>query len=88
MWVWVAVAPFFLFHVASVLSVEHHGSVLAEAHGVWAQIFGFECVDESSVGYCRNFFAYTVPFVRVLAYSTGSVVGTRLFTASPKGESD
>jgi hypothetical protein len=85
-WVWVAIVPFFILHIVSTLAGGSADSVLAPAHDIWARIFGFDCIDERYVGQCGNFFEFTVPLVRTVAYSLGAVIGFQAFVPSPQGE--
>ena len=80
-WVWTLPTAFFAFHAFSVLSLAHGQSVLAETRGVWSQIFGFNCIDQIAVTHCRDFFEFTVAFIRSVAYSLGSLVG--IYFANP-----
>jgi hypothetical protein len=74
-WIWTLPTVWFAFHALSVLSLAHSQSVLVPTGGLWPQIFGFDCTDKAAVTYCRNFFEFTVAFVRSVAYSLGTVGG-------------
>lgn len=80
-WIWIVPTAWFAFHALSVVSLKQSQSVLAQTGGLWAQIFGFDCTDQAAVTYCRNFFEFTVAFVRSLAYSLGTLVG--IYFAKP-----
>jgi hypothetical protein len=84
-WVWVAGTSFFMLHVISTLSNGSQGSVLAAVPSMWARIFGFDCLNERYVGRCWNFFKFTVPLVRTVAYSLGAFIASRAFAAGPQG---
>jgi hypothetical protein len=72
LWVWLAVAPFFMFHVLSTLFHGSQISVLTKNEDLWSRIFGFDCLAEHYVGRCLDFFEFTVPMDRTAAYSLGA----------------
>jgi len=76
-WIWVLPTIWFGLRVLSpVPTVLIHGSHPNSA-GLWYEISGQDCVHRVSDSGCVNFFAYTVPFVRSLAYSLGALIGIR-----------
>ena len=84
-WVWAAIAPFFVFHALSTVFVGSQTSVLGAPRSLWAAIFGFDCLDARYAGQCRNFFALTVPMVRTVAYSLGACLGVHLLVFDTEG---
>ena len=75
-WVWILPAGWLALHILS--SLTHPHSALTQSGGLWAQIFGFDCIERLAETRCRDFFLFTVPFIRSISYSLGTLVGIRL----------
>jgi hypothetical protein len=55
--------------------------------GLWYEVSGEDCVHGMTDMGCANFFLFTIPFIRSLAYSFGTLIGMGPPTAQfAKGE--
>lgn len=84
-WVWIVPTIWFAFGVLVVSSSTHkQGS----GGGLWYGISGLDCVNGLTSFGCRVSILFTIPFVRSVAYSTGTTLGVRAFgtPASLNGE--
>ena len=68
-WVWIVPTAWFCLGVVSLLP----------AGKVWYELSGAGCADNASPLACRYFFLFTIPFVRSIAYSVGTLVGSRVW---------
>ena len=78
-WVWIIPAVWFAFGTLMIWPSAHRQSVLGPGGGLWYEISGSACVNGIRDMGCRTFFAFTIPFVRAMAYSIGALAGFRLF---------
>jgi hypothetical protein len=69
--VWAWVLPSALFALG-VLAVYPSGNY-------WYQLSGSGCASTVSLAECRYFFVFTVPFIRSIAYSVGTLLGLRVW---------
>jgi len=81
-WVWVLPGVWFGLRFVLALFASHSPSALVGG-GLWGQFSGAACDGGLRVLGCRNFFVFTIPFVRGVAYS----VGAGLFSSVNKAES-
>jgi len=81
-WAWAVPATWFVFGCLLVLgstyehTVQSGGSPLAN---FWAQLSGSACDSGIRASGCRNFFVFTVSFIRAVSYSTGAFVSSRIY---------
>jgi hypothetical protein len=78
-WVWIVPAVWLAFGVLMLLPSAYSHSVLVSGSGLWYQLSGSDCAHRVSQFGCRNFFLFTVPFIRSVAYSFGTLVGIRIW---------
>ncbi len=71
MWVWALPSLWFALRFLSVLSTSQGQSVLVGG-GLWDQFSGAACDGGLRALGCRNFFVFTIPFVRGVFYSVGA----------------
>jgi hypothetical protein len=64
-WVWVLPTVWFVLGALSLLASGRW----------WYQLSGSDCVNRVTNLGCAHFFSYTVPFIRSIAYSIGTLVG-------------
>ena len=76
LWSWTLPTVLFAFHALSVWLINSQ-SALVPTSGLWYRMFGFNCVNQVSGMRCVPFFIFTIPLVRALAYSLGTLVGVR-----------
>jgi hypothetical protein len=75
-WIWTLPTVLFAFHALSVSLISSQ-SALVPTNGLWYRMFGFDCVNQVSGMRCVPFFIFTIPLVRAVAYSLGTLVGVR-----------
>lgn len=73
-WAWVLPTMWFALGMLSLLP----------SGGLWDQLSGADCVNGPNA--CRYFFLFTVPFVRSIAYSVGTLVGLRVLPTRTSNE--
>ena len=78
-WAWIVPAVWFLFGFLMILPMAHRQSVLWTGGGVWYEVSGSACVNGVRDRGCMMFFLFTIPFIRSVAYSLGTVAGFGLF---------
>jgi hypothetical protein len=79
MWTWAVPAVWFGFRFLFALMVHQQQSVLVSGHGVWHQFSGADCQNGYRLGSrCVNYWAFTAPFVRALAYSIGAYLSSKI----------
>jgi hypothetical protein len=61
-------------------------SVFAANNGVWYQFSGLGCGNGIRALECRNFFLFTVPFIRGVAYSFGAFISERALSRKIKSD--
>jgi hypothetical protein len=83
-WVWVVPALWFGFRALPYAARASSHSVLANNPGFWFHFSGAACAVQASE--CRDFFAFTVPFVRSLSYSVAALVASRTLGPSPHSD--
>ena len=71
-WTWMLPSLWFLIRVVPVLRATGSPSVLAHHNGISYQFSGLGCENGSGALECRNFFVFTIPFIRAVAYSIGA----------------
>jgi hypothetical protein len=74
LWVWVLPSAWFLVRVLSLIPVRQSLSALSVNTGLWYEISGQDCVHRLSDMGCSNFFAFTVPLIRSIGYSLGTLI--------------
>jgi hypothetical protein len=73
LWVWIL--PGFWFGVYVLLTINRQG-------GPWYYLSGLACTEGfSRPGSCTEFFLATIPFIRTVAYSLGTLAGAYLFAS-------
>jgi hypothetical protein len=80
-WAWVLPIPWIGVGVVHALFVRGTPSVFAGGN-VWSQFSGTDCAVGVASG-CRNFFAFTIPFIRGISYSVGAFFSSLLRTTAP-----
>ena len=75
MWVWVLPGIWFGLRFVLALFASHSPSVLVGG-GLWDQFSGTTCDGGLRALGCRNFYVFTIPFVRGVAYSVGAVLSS------------
>ena len=73
-WTWILPSLWFLFRLVPVLLSSGNQSVLAHKNGIWFQLSGLGCEFGMRALDCLNFFVFTIPFIRAVAYSLGAYV--------------
>ncbi len=71
-WTWVLPSLWFLIRIVPALLSTTNQSVFAANNGTWFQFSGLGCGNGIRPLECKNFFLFTIPFVRAVAYSLGS----------------
>jgi hypothetical protein len=71
MWVWVLPGVWFGLRFVLALFASHSPNLLVGG-GVWGQFSGAACEGGLRALGCRNFFVFTIPFIRGVAYSVGA----------------
>ncbi len=72
LWIWILPAAWFALGVLSLLPTLHGQSALLQNRGLWYEISGLSCVAGPKEIGCRDFFLFTIPFLRCAAYSLGT----------------
>ena len=85
-WVWVVPALWFAFGAIILSRSLSSQSVIGSTGGFWYKISGSSCVNGLTDLGCRMFFLCMLPLVRSVAYSLGTLAGSRLF--SPRSNLD
>jgi hypothetical protein len=78
LWTWTLPTAIFSLRAMSIVTFSHSGSVLLASGGFWPRIFGVDCLHQVPVARClAGFFLLTIPFLRSVAYSLGTLIGMR-----------
>lgn len=85
LWVWILPGLWFGLRLLLIVPVVHSSQGQTR---LWYEISGQDCVHRITDYGCVNFFAFTIPFLRALAYSVGTflaieVVGGRAEAETP-----
>jgi hypothetical protein len=83
-WTWVLPSFWFLIRIVPALLSTTDHSVLVADNGIWFQFFGLGCSNGFRALQCLNFFVFTIPFVRAVAYSLGSGISGWMDSRSAK----
>ena len=87
MWVWVLPSVWFSLAFVLALFTSHGRSVLVGG-GLLSQFSGMGCeAGERALG-CRNFFVFTIPFIRGVSYSVGAYLSSLLSNTSSQPVSE
>jgi hypothetical protein len=83
-WVWTIPTLWFIFGCLVVLASMREHSVFAGSSGsglgnFWIQLSGSDCGSGVHAPGCRDFFVFTVSFIRAVSYSTGAFVSSRIY---------
>ena len=78
-WVWIIPAVWLALGTFMIWPSAHRQSVLGPGGGLWYEINGSACVNGIRDRGCRTFFGFTIPFIRAVAYSIGTIAGFWLF---------
>jgi hypothetical protein len=81
-WTWVLPVVWFAFRFVPMALSGGNQSVLV-GHNVWSQFSGNGCASGMQSLACRNFFLFTLPLIRGIAYSLGAFLSL-MFTAYSK----
>jgi hypothetical protein len=73
-WTWVLPSALLLIRFVSALTAIASQSVLAPSNSLWVQFSGLGCQYGLRSLECRNFFVFTLPFLRAVGYSLGACV--------------
>lgn len=87
MWVWLLTGSWFVLRFVLSLPASHGSSVLAGG-GLWDQFSGSACDGGIRTVGCRNFFVFTIPFARGVAYSVGALLSSMLTKAKIQSNSE
>lgn len=82
-WVWVLPTIWFGLRVLSLVPTVHIMGTHPNNPSLWYEISGQDCVNRISDSGCINFFAFTIPFIRSVAYSIATLIAARLMKAEP-----
>ena len=83
-WVWTIPTLWFIFGCLVVLASMREHSVFAGSSGsglgnFWIQLSGSDCGSGVHAPGCRDFFVFTIPFVRAVSYSAGAFLSCRIY---------
>ncbi len=73
LWVWTLPAVWFALIALA----------LVQRGGAWNHLSGLACAESLDPAICREFFLTTIPFIRAVAYSLGTLAGMYLFRGRP-----
>jgi len=73
-WAWLLPCLWFCIRIIPALLSSSNQSVLSANGGVLYQFSGQGCENGIGALECRNFFVFTIPFVRAAAYSVGAML--------------
>jgi hypothetical protein len=81
-WAWALPTTWFVFGCLVALGSLHEHSALLGGSALgnfWVQLSGAECDSGLRAPGCRNFFLFTISFIRAVSYSTGALVSSRIY---------
>jgi len=83
-WLWVAGIGWIAFRVILLLPAQHVSALYPAQHvSIWSALSGTGCSEGITAVGCRNWLQFTIPSLRMVAYSTGAIVCSRLQHSGP-----
>ena len=83
-WVWTIPTLWFIFGCLVVLGSTREHGVFSGSNGsalgnFWTQLSGSDCNSGAHAPGCRDFFVFTIPFVRAVSYSAAAFLSSRIY---------
>jgi len=85
-WVWALPALWFAFRAIPYAGVTHPSSVLSADESFWAHFSGGSCAARTMD--CRDFFAFSVPFIRSVSYSASAWLASKILKPALNSATD
>jgi hypothetical protein len=83
-WLWVAGIAWIAFRIILLLPEQHVSALFPAQHvSIWSALSGTGCSDGITAVGCRNWLQFTLPSIRMVAYSMGATVCSRLQHSGP-----
>ena len=83
-WLWVAGIGWIAFRIILLLPAQHVSALFPAQHvSIWSALSGTGCSEGIVAVGCRNWLQFTIPSLRIVAYSTGAIVCSRLQHSGP-----